>query len=209
MVKISKNVSYYCPLFSWVWQYSLHYSCHILKWDTGTKFSGLSIAMSIKSLMDYSGLFLFFWLIMDEHLHSTVAVLELNVNIKQSKSNMSVIFCKYAAVFFTLNYVMWWQSNIWFAIKIASYLIPQPCKFLFLISRLWLKGLEKWICKIKKLNGQVMKCNLRNTWYEYLSNQVLPVIQGSKVPTFSLSVLGMIPWNSANGEMADGQLEFY
>ena len=82
MVKISKNVSYYCPLFSWVWQYSLHYSCHILKWDTGTKFSGLSIAMSIKSLMDYSGLFLFFWLIMDEHLHSTVAVLELNVNIK-------------------------------------------------------------------------------------------------------------------------------
>ena len=70
------------------------------------KFSGLSIAMSIKSLMDYSGLFLFFWLIMDEHLHSTVAVLELNVNIKQSKSNMSVIFCKYAAVFFTLNYVM-------------------------------------------------------------------------------------------------------
>ena len=54
-----------------------------------------------------------------------------------------------------------------------------------------------------------MKCNLRNTWYEYLSNQVLPVIQGSKVPTFSLSVLGMIPWNSANGEMADGQLEFY
>ena len=30
------------------------------------------------------------------------------------------------------------------------------------------------------------------------------VIQGSTVPPFSLSILHMIPWNSANGEMDEG-----
>ena len=31
-----------------------------------------------------------------------------------------------------------------------------------------------------------------------------PVIKGSKVPHFSLSILNMIPWNSPNGEQDEG-----
>ena len=36
-----------------------------------------------------------------------------------------------------------------------------------------------------------------------------PVIQGSQVPPFSLSILHINLWNSPNGEIDEGTFEFY
>ena len=116
-------------MYSWVWQYSLHSLCHVLKLGN-TELFGLSMAMCIMSWRNWLIIvvcFLFFWLIMDGHLHSTVAVLELNTNMSQSKSNISQIFWEYAVIFSNVSVVMWLQSTMWFKIEIASGVFPQSC----------------------------------------------------------------------------------
>ena len=56
----------------------------------------------------------------------------------------------------------WFQQTLWFTLEIATGLISQSCKFLFLMSILLLKSLWKWICKMKKLNVYIMNRNIRD-----------------------------------------------
>ena len=59
--------------------------------------------------------------------------------------------------------------------------------------------LKNWKCSI--LSSILYKHDSKRGLRLPLSNQVPPIIQGSKVPPFSLSILHIIPWNSPNGEM--------
>lgn len=63
----------------------------------------------------------------------------------------------------------WFQSTISLMTEIALDLIARSCKFLFLMSRLRLKSLEKSIGKRRKLNWDVMSCSLRDKLFSYMS----------------------------------------
>ena len=45
---------------------------------------------------------------------------------------------------------------------------PEDWEFFVFDSRIWLKSFEKRICKIKKLNGQVRNCNIRDKLFRYM-----------------------------------------
>ena len=68
----------------------------------------------------------------------------------------------------------WFQQTLWFTLEIATGLISQSCKFLFLMSILLLKSLWKWICKMKKLNVYIMNRNIRD---QKLSSYMRPLLQ--------------------------------
>ena len=49
--------------------------------------------------------------------------------------------------------------------------------------------------------------NISLAWIEYEEgSNVPPVVQDSKVSSFNLSILPMIPWNSPNGKIDDGHI---